>query len=169
MRESTDNHGRDRRAAGSLSARYPATPASVPTARDALVDFAAAAGASSEQLDAIRLACSEALTNVVVHAYGDRPGPIHISAAVAGGELWLLIADDGRGLRPRVDSPGIGQGLRLIAQAADELTIVKRSSGGTEVQLRFTLGGGQAPGADQSRGSVAAATTPASSRFSTTR
>jgi serine/threonine-protein kinase RsbW/stage II sporulation protein AB (anti-sigma F factor) len=169
MSEPPDNHARDRRAAANLSASFPAIPASVPTARDALVGFAATAGASSEQLDAVRLASSEALTNVVVHAYGDRPGPIHVSAAVAGSELWLLIADDGRGLRPRADSPGLGQGLRLIAQAADEMTIVKRSSGGTELQLRFALGGGQAPLADQSRGSVAAATAPASSRFSTTR
>jgi serine/threonine-protein kinase RsbW len=169
MREPTNSHGQSARTVVSLTASYPAIPASVPTARDALVDFAVAAGASTEQLDAIRLACSEALTNVVVHAYDDRPGPIHISAAVAGHELWLLIADDGRGLRPRADSPGLGQGLRLIAQAADELTIVKRSTGGTELQLRFALGGGQAPAADHSRGSVAAATAPASSRFSTTR
>ena len=123
----------------SLSASYPATAASVPMARLAVVEFAAAAGASDEQLDAIGLAVCEALANVVVHAYRDRAGPIHVSAAVASGEFWVLIADDGCGLRPRGDSPGLGQGLRLIAYAADDLTIVKRAGGGTELRMRFDL------------------------------
>lgn len=156
------------RSRGRLGACYPATPVSVPAVRVALVGLAEAAGASGEQLEAIGLAACEALTNVVLHAYGDRVGSIHVSAAVTSGELWVLIGDDGCGLRPRADSPGLGQGLRLIAHSADDLTIVERSSGGTELQMRFDLFEDE-PAADaQSRGSVALATAPASSRFSTT-
>jgi len=57
-----------------LSQSYPAIPASVPKARHALVALAAGALVAGEQLEAIALAASEALTNVVVHAYPRAPG-----------------------------------------------------------------------------------------------
>ncbi len=73
----------------------PASRRSVPAGRRAIVEFAAAAGATEELLAAVRLAVSEALTNVVLYAYPERDGQIHLTAGIAGGELWVLIADDG--------------------------------------------------------------------------
>lgn len=149
---------------------YAAVASSVPRARSALVDFAAAAGASQEQVESVQLASSEALTNVVLHAYPAGEGQIHVSAAITCGELWVLIADDGRGLRPRTGSPGLGVGLAIISQAADDFSVVRRSAGGTELRMRFSLraAAGFRPEA-QSRGSRDSATRPASPRFSTTR
>jgi serine/threonine-protein kinase RsbW len=152
-----------------LSESFPAVPASVPRARHALAELAAAAGAAEPQLHAVRLATSEALTNVVLHAYQGDVGEIHVEAAVTGGELWVLIADDGSGLRPRVDSPGLGVGLALIAQTTDDFSVIKRAHGGTELRMRFSLrAAGYAP-VDQLRGSRDSASPPASPRFSTTR
>jgi anti-sigma regulatory factor (Ser/Thr protein kinase) len=151
-----------------LTQSYLAVPGSVPRGRNAVAAFAAEAGASEEQLDAIRLAVSEALTNVVMHAYDGTDGEIHLTAAVAGGELWVLIADDGRGLAVRPNSRGLGMGLALIAQSAEEFAIVKRAQWGTELRMRFMVGTAGGPQRRQARGSVACATTPASSRFSTT-
>jgi anti-sigma regulatory factor (Ser/Thr protein kinase) len=151
-----------------LSDSYPAVPASVPLARMALVDFAAAAGADSEQIDAIRLATSEALTNVVLHAYDGAAGPIHICAASNSGELWILVADDGDGLRVRTESPGLGVGLSVIAHMSDDFALVNRSCGGTEVRMRFGLHCGEDVPRDQRRGSDEAASRPASSVFSIT-
>lgn len=118
---------------------YPAVPDSVPRARRSVVDLASDAGATPEKLDAIRLATSEALTNAVVHAYAGAPGKVHVSAALRDGELSVSVADDGRGLAPRVDRRGMGLGLALIAEAADEVAILKRPGGGTEVQMRFAV------------------------------
>jgi anti-sigma regulatory factor (Ser/Thr protein kinase) len=152
----------------SLSESYAAIPASLARARRAVTALAADAGATKEQFDAIRLAASEALTNVIVHAYGDRPGEIHVTAAVAGAELWLLIADDGDGLSLGGAKSGLGLGLTLIAQACDELTVVKRSSGGTELRMRFRLGALPSSVDDYERGSSSSACSPAASVFSTT-
>jgi anti-sigma regulatory factor (Ser/Thr protein kinase) len=163
-----------------LTRSWPAIAHSVPAARRALVALAEAAGASSEQLDAVRLASSEALTNIVVHAYpAKHAGLIHVAATVASGELWIVIADDGGGLRARKDSPGLGHGLRLIADACEELTILQRAGGGTELRIRFNLGDDEKTREDrsahaparaiQSRGSVASASAPASPRLATTR
>jgi serine/threonine-protein kinase RsbW len=152
----------------SLQESYSAVPCAVPVARRAITEFAASAGASGERLDAIRLATSEALSNVVQHAYPGRRGQIHVTARVAGGELWVLIGDDGCGLRAGPDSDGLGLGLALIAQMTDAFTVLERSSGGTELRLGFALrGGGSCP--SQDRGSVSSATRAASPRFSTTR
>ena len=129
-----------------LSNTYPAVADSVPRAREALSKFARAAGATGDQLDSIRLAVSEAATNVVVHAYDDSSGRssgrIQLDAGLSAGELWVLIADDGLGMRPQIESPGLGFGLSLISQVCDEFEIAKRSSGGIEVRMRFALGGG---------------------------
>ena len=123
-----------------LNESYPAVPEAVPVARRALIDVAAAAGAGGEQLEEIRLAASEALTNAVVHAYreGDA-GRFQVTAAVASDELWVLISDDGRGLHAWNDTRGLGIGLSLISRLTDDFSIVTRASGGTEVQMRFDL------------------------------
>jgi anti-sigma regulatory factor (Ser/Thr protein kinase) len=123
----------------SLRDLYPAAVESVPLARDAVVTFAATAGATPERLEAIRLAVSEAMTNAVMYAYGDDSGQIEVAATLASGELWVLIADDGCGLRADARSDGLGLGLALIALASDSFTVVRRPSGGIEVQLTFVL------------------------------
>lgn len=123
-----------------LNQSYPAVPESVPIARQAVTAAATAAGAGGDRLEEIRLAVSEALTNAVLHAYknGD-PGHFHLTAAVAPGELWVLIADDGRGMHAWNDSNGLGIGLSLISGLSDDFSIVTRASGGTEVQMRFDV------------------------------
>jgi serine/threonine-protein kinase RsbW/stage II sporulation protein AB (anti-sigma F factor) len=91
----------------------------------------------------VDLAVTEAATNVVVHAYRDRaaadgPGVLHLTVRLEDGFLHVSVADDGVGLSPRRDSPGLGFGLGLIAKAADELEI-EQISPGTRLTMRFKL------------------------------
>jgi anti-sigma regulatory factor (Ser/Thr protein kinase) len=118
---------------------WPACPEMVPAARRSITDFAIAAGATDEQLQAIRLTTSEALTNVVLHAYPAWLGHVHLTVRLAGGELWVLIADSGCGVHAGPDSRRLGLGLALISQLTDGFSIVERSSGGTELRLRYVL------------------------------
>jgi len=124
----------------SLSESYPATPAAVPAARHAVGDYAVVAGAGPDQLDAIRLAVSEAVTNAVKHAYPDGGGEIHMTAAALDGELWILVADEGVGVHTPTQDPGLGLGLALIADACEEFVITERAEGGTEARMRFVFG-----------------------------
>ena len=123
-----------------LNRSYPAVADSVPRARAEVTGFAESAGATAQQLDAIRLAVSEAATNVVIHAYEGSPGEIRLIACVDADDLWIEVVDAGLGLRPRIDGPGLGVGLALISQVADGFAIATRESGGTEVKMRFGLG-----------------------------
>lgn len=121
----------------------PADPPDViRTLRRDLVNYARRLGASEQSCDAIALATSEALTNVVQHAYvGVQPGPITIEARVEGpNRLLVRVCDEGRGPLPRPDSPGLGLGLGVMAQMADEFSISTRQGArGTVVTLRFSL------------------------------
>ncbi len=120
---------------------YPATPESVPLARRELTRLVSDAGVPAERVEAVRLATSEAITNVVLHAYDGTVGEIRIDVDLTPEELSVLIADDGAGLRPHYDKRGLGLGLVLIAQACDELDIIKGDGGGTELRMRFGLNG----------------------------
>jgi anti-sigma regulatory factor (Ser/Thr protein kinase) len=133
-----------------LNETYEATPSSVADGRTVLADFAATVGATPSQVDAVRLAASEAMTNSVLHAYRGGPGLIYVNAAVASGELWILISDDGCGLAPRADKPGLGLGLGLMSQVSDDFAVVSRATGGTEVRIRFNLVTAEASAPDYS-------------------
>ncbi len=152
--------------AQTLTRSFRAIPDSVPLARRVVVEFAERVGASEELIDSVRLVVSEAVTNAVVHAYREDGGEVHVAAALASDELWVLIGDDGHGLEVGSRRPGLGMGLALIASACDQFSVVKRSSMGTELRMRFRLA--PARRRDHARGSLASAKSPARSRFSTT-
>ena len=61
----------------------------------AVAGFALAAGVGTEQLEAIRLATSEAVTNAVLHAYELGCGSFQVTASFMPGELWLMVNDFG--------------------------------------------------------------------------
>jgi serine/threonine-protein kinase RsbW/stage II sporulation protein AB (anti-sigma F factor) len=91
-----------------------------------------------EQPKDVALAVSEACANVVLHAYRDRrPGPLHLTAFVDSQLVYLVIIDEGSGLAPRLDSPGLGLGLPLIARLANHLEITHRRPTGTVVTMGF--------------------------------
>jgi serine/threonine-protein kinase RsbW len=122
-----------------LSRTWPAVPESVAEVRAAVAAFAAGAGATREAILAMRLAVSEAVTNAVLHAYLDAPAPgdVHVRAGRDLDGVWIEVADDGRGMLPRADSPGGGLGLPLIAEMSAALAIDRAASGGTKLRMHF--------------------------------
>jgi anti-sigma regulatory factor (Ser/Thr protein kinase) len=125
----------------SLELDLAAEPESAARVRQALRE--ALAGVAVD-IDAVELAVSEAVANVTVHAYrGERapaadPGRVQVSARVDGDELWIVVSDDGVGMLPRPDSPGLGLGLPLIARLSDGLEIEQRPTGSRMV-MRFRI------------------------------
>jgi anti-sigma regulatory factor (Ser/Thr protein kinase) len=103
--------------------------------------FAREHGVPADSLDGIALAVSEACTNVVVHAYRDvaDAGTIAVGLELDGHSLRVLICDDGMGMRPRTDSPGLGLGLPIIASVADGFAVEPGPHGGTELSMRFDV------------------------------
>jgi len=103
--------------------------------------FAVEHDADEDTVDAVALCVSEAVANVVVHAYrdADQPGDVEIEAEKPDGYLCLYVRDRGQGMTPRVDSPGLGLGLPVIADSASSLEVRRPETGGTELVMRFDL------------------------------
>jgi serine/threonine-protein kinase RsbW len=118
---------------------YDAEPAAVARARAELAGVAAEAGASDALADGVRLAVSEAVTNVVRHAYPVDAGPVRVSAGLDHGVLEVVVSDDGCGVHSRADEAGLGVGLALISEVSDQMTLAPRADGGTDVRMRFSL------------------------------
>jgi len=119
---------------------YPAVAESVVEVRNALVGFAAVAGATERTKEAIRLTASEAAANVVEHAYPNADGLIDVTAELLDADaIRVVIADDGRGLAFGNKSPGLGLGLIWMAWFSDGMTLASSQTGGLEVALRFSL------------------------------
>lgn len=120
-----------------------AEPREVGRLRSAVISFAADHGVREPPIGDLKLALSEAMTNVIVHAYDPQErGKVDVSVAVdvAAREVTLVVADQGMGMNPRPDSPGMGLGLPLIGNLTSELKIVPAPTGrGTEVRMRFEL------------------------------
>ncbi len=119
----------------------PALPESVGRLRRAVADFASDAGAGSEAVAGLQLAVSEAISNAVVHAFGERvePGTITVTADVDGDAICVVVTDDGTGMSPRPDSPGLGVGLPLMTRLTQSLEFRETPGGGTQVVMRFEL------------------------------
>src|SRR4051794_4962377 len=124
-----------------LELTLPARPENVAVARHAIGGFADVLEVPDQTLADVKLAVTEACTNVVVHAYPDGEGPMAVSAGLYDGALTVVVADEGRGILPRPDSPGLGLGLPLIATLASSLELGTNDRDETEVRMIFELEG----------------------------
>jgi len=95
----------------------------------------------------IRLAVTEACTNVVRHAYAGREGPLEVQVEPEDGQcLTVIVTDHGQGIRPNPSSEGPGLGLPLIAALTSQLEIEHEPDRGSRVSMQFRTTG-SLPGA----------------------
>jgi anti-sigma regulatory factor (Ser/Thr protein kinase) len=130
--------------AAEFARRVPAVASQIGGIRRAVLALADARGAGKTAQADIALAVSEACANVVMHAYlGDpEPGPLTAEAYHDKGELVVVITDEGRGMVPRPDSPGLGLGLPLITRLTERVEIGDYAPTGTEVRMTFAFDAG---------------------------
>jgi anti-sigma regulatory factor (Ser/Thr protein kinase) len=116
----------------------PARPENVAVVRHVLGAFAEALTLPDSVIEDMRLAVTEACTNVVRHAYADgEPGPVEILIRPVGDTLQVIVSDEGRGLGPSADSSGPGLGLPLIAALAHSLEIEPAGHAGSRLRMSF--------------------------------
>jgi serine/threonine-protein kinase RsbW len=128
-----------------LSLRLAPLPASIPIARSAISEFCRDLGLAGELADRVRLAVTEACTNVVLHAYDDNAKDLTftVHAIVIGSSLAVTVRDAGKGIRatasPLSKNAGRGFGMQLMAQMASSVDVVSRPGVGTRIALRFRI------------------------------
>jgi len=115
----------------------PARPENVAVIRHVLGAFAEALQLPPDLIEDMRLAVTEACTNVVRHAYHGEPGPIDVTIRPNGDQLELIVSDQGAGIGPSPDLAGPGLGLPLIAALADHVEIEHAPSRGSRLAMSF--------------------------------
>ena len=119
--------------------RVPAVAGQVATVRHAVLESAKAHGIGRTPRNDIALAVTEACANVVIHAYWDAaaPGPLDVEAYRDDGEFFVAVSDEGIGMSPRADSPGLGLGLGLISRLTQRLEITSNNPAGATITMIF--------------------------------
>lgn len=137
--ESSGGPGRDRPAIAKLRLVLPARAENVALVRHTVAAAAQEHGLPLDLVEDIRLAVTEACTNVVRHAYSDE-GDMEVSVELNGPSMRVVVEDQGRGIGQSTDSEGPGLGLPVIAALASELEIERGRARGSRLSMRFAIG-----------------------------
>jgi anti-sigma regulatory factor (Ser/Thr protein kinase) len=122
----------------SMREQLPAVVESVAAARSAVRRFAA-----DLEVDVVgmTLAVSEAVANVVTHAYHDgEPGLIDLSGTASPDVVAIVVRDHGCGLHGAGDTRGAGFGIEIIRRLAEDVEL-DDGEPGVELTMRFRRGG----------------------------
>jgi anti-sigma regulatory factor (Ser/Thr protein kinase) len=118
--------------------RMPAEPAELARMRRALGGWLRGIGVEPEDEHDLVLACAEACSNAIRHAYGPSAGMVDVEARRENGAVEVVVRDFGH-WRNRRRQEG-GRGLALIEALAPSMRI-ERTDRGTVVTMRRTLRG----------------------------
>ena len=104
-----------------------------------------------EEIDDVKTAVSEAVTNAVIHGYQNGPGTIYIKAGIEGRLFTIEIQDTGAGI-PDVgkamepmytsDTTGerAGMGFSFMEAFMDEVEVTSALGKGTTVTMKKRIG-----------------------------
>ena len=118
----------------------PARPEGVGVVRQALAGMADALDFDASVLADMKMAVTEACTNVVVHAYDEDAGVLEVEMLADEAGLTIVVRDHGTGIQPRParsEPPALGLGLPLIAALSDSFELRGSTNSGAEVRMTF--------------------------------
>lgn len=121
-------------------------------ARVVVAVFASRLDPTLEELDDIKTAVSEAVTNAVIHGYGNQDGVIELTVAAEGKLLLVEVKDEGVGIpdvkkamepmfTTAVDGERSGMGFSFMEAFMDQVEVVSAPGQGTTVTMRKKIGG----------------------------
>ena len=129
-----------------MSIKFPSRSSNEAFARQAIAAFAAQLDPTIDEINDIKTAVSEAVTNCIVHAYRDEMGYITLEAKLFdNGEIQITVRDKGCGIadvqqaRQPMFSTGdagrSGMGFTIMESFMDKLKVRSREGIGTQVTM----------------------------------
>jgi PAS domain S-box-containing protein len=122
-----------------LELTMPAEPLALASFRRTLRGWLKQCEANEEEGYDIILACNEAASNAIEHAYGPGDGSVEVLASLSGREVSVTVRDFGQWRERRADNRG--RGLGLMEAVMDSVSVVKGRQEGTEVRMVRQLEG----------------------------
>ena len=138
------------KAMNEVTLEFPSRSSNEGFARSAAACFAAQMDPTLNELEDIKTAVSEAVTNAIVHAYPDAIGKVTLKLRVCPGNvLELTVKDRGRGIadvekarEPMFTTGGeerSGMGFTIMESFTDQLTVRSVPGRGTRVTMKKKL------------------------------
>ncbi len=138
------------KAINQMTLQFPSRSSNEGFARTAAACFAAQMDPTLNELEDIKTAVSEAVTNVIVHAYPDSIGQVQMKIRVCPDHvLEITVRDHGRGIpdvekamEPMYTTGGeerSGMGFTIMESFMDKLTVRSVPGRGTTVSMRKKL------------------------------
>lgn len=129
-----------------MSIKFPSRSSNEAFARQAIAAFAAQLDPTIDEINDIKTAVSEAVTNCIVHAYRDEMGYITLGAKLFdNGVIQITVRDKGCGIadvqqaRQPMFSTGdagrSGMGFTIMESFMDKLKVRSREGIGTQVTM----------------------------------
>ena len=119
-------------------------------ARVVVAVFAARLDPTVEEMDDIKTAVSEAVTNAIIHGYQNGDGIISIEAAVEENVLSVTVSDEGIGIKnveqamepmfSTLPEERSGMGFSFMEAFMDRIEVVSAPGKGTSVTMRKKIG-----------------------------
>ncbi len=132
--------------------QFPSLKENIAFARMVVALLAAQIDFTVDQIEDIKLAVSEAVSNTCIHGYKEAPGPVKLTVQVYADRLHVVVADDGAGIAD-IDwalQPGnttgdncTGMGLVFIQAYMDRFDIQSAPGQGTRIGMTKMLAPGQ--------------------------
>ena len=118
------------------SVKQRALPQAVPAIRASISDFLDGLGVASTRSADIQLAVSEAVGNVVRHAYPHERGQIRCDAVASEGTIVISVCDWGEPFDGSTRDPGMGLGMPIMHALADHVALLTTTDGKV-IELTF--------------------------------
>ena len=123
----------------------PSRPENLGLARVIVSAFATRLDFTVAETEEISVAVSEAVSNSIIHGYGNGPGLIRVEMAVVEGALEVVVEDHGQGIAdvPQARMPAfttsedrMGLGFVFMESFMDELVVASSPGQGTSLTMR---------------------------------
>ncbi|NMB44108.1 MAG: anti-sigma F factor [Clostridiales bacterium] len=115
-------------------------------ARTVVASFVAQLDPTLEEINDVKTAVSEAVTNAIIHGYNDRQGKVKIACKIKNREIFIEVIDDGVGIeniekameplyttRPEIERSGMG--FSFMEAFMDKLIVESEPGKGTTVKM----------------------------------
>ncbi|WP_408954614.1 anti-sigma F factor [Natroniella sp. ANB-PHB2] len=112
-------------------------------ARVTVATFASQLNFTLAEIEEIKVAISEAVSNAIIHAYQDQVGKVKIKLGICEGQLEIIIKDKGQGIEDveqacqssYTTTDRMGLGLAFIESFMDKFELKSKLGTGTELRM----------------------------------